>query len=856
MPLTSGIKLGPYVIQSPLGAGGMGEVYRARDTRLNRDVAIKVLPAAYSRDPERLRRFQQEAQVVAVLNHPNILAIHDFGEHDGAPYLVTELLEGATLRDRLLPGALTVRKVTEYAQQIARGLAAAHAKGIVHRDLKPENIFVTGDGRVKILDFGLAKLTIPEGPVSADAPTLASETETGVVMGTVGYMSPEQVKGQAVDPRSDLFSFGAILYEMLSGKRAFHGETSVETMNAILKEDPPELTETGRNIPPALDRIVCHCLEKNAEERFQSARDVAFALDSFSTVSSSTQALAAGPVKTRKPWLIPALLVAAAVLLTAGLLMGRRSVPPPVPPLYHQLTFARENVSAARFAPDQRTVIYSTARAGDATELFSVTPDSLASSSMGLRGTDVEAISPAGEMLLIQQRHEVFAFARLGVLARAPLTGAAPRAIMNDVQDADWGPGDTIAVARLLGGRFRLEYPVGHVLYETGGYVSDVRVSPQGDLVAFADHPYFGDNGGTVAVVDSSGKKRTLSSPQIGILGLAWAPSGKEVWFSGAESGANGPLKSVDLDGRERVLERVPGLLVVRDIARDGRVLLVHQTNRVTALALGPGQNQERDLAIFDWTGVNAISPDGRLVLLEEEGTGSQPDYDIYIRSTDGSPPVRVGDGQASDLSPDMKSVIATRSDSSGKGQLFLIPVGPGEPQQITVDSIDHSDARFLPDGKSVAFTGTQPGQKPRIYVQTIGSGGPHAISPEGVKLVFAAPDGKFVFGFSDAFSLYSVDGNGSPRPVPGIHPDESIASISPDGRWILVESVVNHISLDIFRVDLTTGRRTPFKKIGPADQAGVYAFGGTARFTPDGKYYVYDYSRTLSELYTVEGLR
>jgi eukaryotic-like serine/threonine-protein kinase len=236
MALTFGTRLGPYEIQSPLGAGGMGEVYRARDMRLGRDVAIKVLPAMFSRDPDRLRRFQQEAQAVAALNHPNILAIHDFGEHQGSPYIVTEFLEGETLRGLLEAGAVPVRKATEWAGQIARGLAAAHDKGIVHRDLKPENIFITRDGRVKILDFGLAKLT-PEA-VTPDAATLASHTQPGVVLGTVGYMSPEQVRGQTADHRSDLFNLGAILYEMLSGKRAFRGETSVETMSVVSRPCP------------------------------------------------------------------------------------------------------------------------------------------------------------------------------------------------------------------------------------------------------------------------------------------------------------------------------------------------------------------------------------------------------------------------------------------------------------------------------------------------------------------------------------------------------------------------------------------------------------------------------------------
>src|ERR1700682_6507637 len=269
MAVTSGTKLGPYEIVSLLGAGGMGEVYRARDSRLRRDVAIKVLPHALSLDADRMRRFEQEALATAALNHPNILAVFDIGTSEGSPYVVSELLEGETLRERLRSGAIAVRKTLDYAMQIAHGLAAAHEKGIVHRDLKPDNLFVTKDGRVKILDFGLAKLTQPDSGSQTSMATVThgapEGTEAGVVMGTAGYMSPEQVRGSPVDPRSDIFSFGAILYEMLSGKRAFHGDTPADTMSAILREDPPELAETNRNVSPALERIVHHCLEKNPE---------------------------------------------------------------------------------------------------------------------------------------------------------------------------------------------------------------------------------------------------------------------------------------------------------------------------------------------------------------------------------------------------------------------------------------------------------------------------------------------------------------------------------------------------------------------------------------------------------------
>jgi serine/threonine protein kinase len=357
MSLTSGTKLGPYVIVSLAGAGGMGEVYRARDGRLNREVAIKVLPAAFARDPERLRRFQQEAQAVAALNHPNILAIHDFGDHEGSPYIVTEFLEGETLRDRMRPGALPMRKATEYGEQVARGLAAAHEKGIVHRDLKPENIFITRDGRVKILDFGLAKLARSEGIPATDAETLVSQTEPGVVMGTAGYMSPEQVKGQTADQRSDLFSFGAILYEMLSGRRAFRGDTSVETMSAILKEDPPELTETNRSVPPVMERIVRHCLEKNPEERFQSARDVAFNLQSLSGSTSQVAAIAPASRAPARAGRMAAV-AGASLIVLAGVFWAGGALRPIPSPVFKPLTFRRGTVTAARFAPDGQNVFY------------------------------------------------------------------------------------------------------------------------------------------------------------------------------------------------------------------------------------------------------------------------------------------------------------------------------------------------------------------------------------------------------------------------------------------------------------------------------------------------------------------
>ena len=479
MALTAGMKLGPYLIQSLLGAGGMGEVYRARDTRLGREVAIKVLPPACVADTERMRRFEQEARAAAALSHPNVLAVFDVGQQDGHPYIVSELLEGETLRARLRSGAIATRKAVEYAVQIARGLAAAHAQGILHRDLKPENIFITRDLQIKILDFGLAKLTQPaSSAVGGLSATVDLATGRGELLGTISYMSPEQLRGTNVDVRSDLFSFGAVLYEMVSGRRAFRGNTTADTITAILREDPPDLATT-RDVPPMLERIVSHCLEKDPAARFQSARDVAFDLESLSTISTTSSSL--DLPRDRRHWLIPALLSLIAVLLGVVGWLSLRLTPADAPyPQYRPLTFAREAVSSARYTPAHHTVIYSSARADVENALFSVTPESAAPVSLGLKDTDVESISVSGEMLLVQQRRILKDYAWVGVLARAPLTGGAPRPIVSDVQDADWGPDNQIALARAVKGRYHLEYPIGHVLYETDGYISNVRVSPKG----------------------------------------------------------------------------------------------------------------------------------------------------------------------------------------------------------------------------------------------------------------------------------------------------------------------------------------------------------------------------------------
>ncbi len=441
MTLSAGSKLGPYEIVSPLGAGGMGEVYRAKDPRLSREVAIKVLPVSFSQDADRLRRFEQEAKAAGVLNHPNITAVYDIGSHEEAPYVVQELLEGETLRSVLAGGKLSARKATDYALQIAHGLAAAHEKGIVHRDLKPENLFVTRDGRVKILDFGLAKLTHQEeGSQATSLPTATAGTEPGVVMGTLGYMSPEQVRGRPADARSDLFSFGAILYEMLAGRRAFQGDSAADTMSAILKEDPPDLSVTNQAISPGLERIVRHCLEKNPEQRFHSAHDVAFALEALTGISSPSAAGAVGALgKPARRVATSRLALLATVALAVGALLGHLvwRQEKPSAPTYRRLTFRRGNIGTARFAPDGQSVVYGASWEGQPIEIYTTRLEGPESTPIGTKSADLSSVSPSGDLAISLRERFLGGPSGVGTLATMPIGGGAPRAMTEFVERAE-----------------------------------------------------------------------------------------------------------------------------------------------------------------------------------------------------------------------------------------------------------------------------------------------------------------------------------------------------------------------------------------------------------------------------------
>jgi Tol biopolymer transport system component len=860
LTIAAGSRLGPYEVIAPLGAGGMGEVYRARDPRLGRDVAIKVLPVSFSADPDRLRRFEQEAKAAGLLNHPNITAVYDIGFHEGAPYVVSELLEGETLRAVLAGGRLSPRKAIDYALQMAHGLAAAHEKGIVHRDLKPENLFVAKDGRIKILDFGLAKLThTGEGPEEkTNLPTATAGTEPGVVLGTIGYMAPEQVRGRQADARSDIFSFGAILYEMLSGKRAFHGDSAADTMSAILREDPPELSLTNQNLPPGLERIVRHCLEKNPEQRFHSAHDLAFDLESLSGLSApGARPAAVAPAPSRRGLLVAAVSVLLAALLAAAYFAGRRlekaSVPPG--PAFIQLTFRQQPIFNARFAPDGKTIVFSAAVQGSTPEIFSLRPDFPGANARGLSGVHLLSISSRGELAVLTRARYVAHNLFEGTLARMPLEGAAPREVLEGVREADWSPdGSDLAIIRDVNGKDRLEFPAGKVLCEASGYLSDLRFSPKGDRIAFFEHPLKYDDRGLVAVVDFAGKRTVLSEGYWGEEGLAWSADGEEVLFSAGTAYNNFKVYAVTLSGKRRTAIESAGGLTIHDIRPDGRWIATRDDLFRKMFALAPGEKAERDLSWLDLSDPNALSPDGKTLLFTEESGSVGVNYAVCLRGTDGSAVVRLGEGAGTDFSPDGKWALSVVLATPP--QLLLYPTGAGEKRRLESGGLVNFDtALFFPDGRRLLLCGAEAGHATRCYVQEVAGGKPRPLTPEGTSKGLLSPDGRSILvrGAAGNLEIYPAEG-GAPRKVPGTTPEDVALRWRPDGRSILLYRGTQ-IPVRGEKLDLATGRREPLITFGGAETAGALRI-GTFAFSADGKSYAYSFGYQLSHLFLVEGAK
>jgi Tol biopolymer transport system component len=761
----------------------MGEVYRARDARLGREVALKVLPAELSENRDRLSRFEQEARSASALNHPNIVTIHDIGRSDSTAYIAMELVEGRTLRELSAAGPLPVRRVLALAAQVAEGLAKAHGAGIVHRDLKPENVMVSKDGFVKILDFGLAKLIEPESGQLSVMPTLAKpETHPGVVMGTVGYMSPEQASGEPLDFRSDQFSFGSILYEIATGQKPFQRKTAAETMSAIIRDEPEPIGKVRTEVPPPLRWIVERCLAKDPDERYASTRDLARELASVRDHVSEVTGAAEPPIdlglrplkRVRRSTVLATSLLLLLAGAVGGWLAAAKRIPKTSAPSFRRLTFRSGALQNARFTPDGQTIVYGATWAGESPGLYAVRPESPESRSFEMPEADILAVSRLGEMAVLLKQNPIS-----GTLARVPFAGGVPRPAVEEVPyaSADWSPdGKELVIVRYVDGQSRLEFPLGRKLYE-GPSINAPRFSPRGDMIAFFQR----GKTGSVMVIRSSGEGVRAIANGFNFWGGApcWTPDGEEVWFTGTpELGKPSGLYAADLAGKVRLVAQMPGELELDDISRDGRVLFAHHTLVHSFWGLPPGQSVERDLTWLDQAVPAEISPDGKTILFSEIGEGGGKTSSVYLRNMDGSPAVRLGEGFAHALSPDGRSVLASFPDTADR--FMLLPTGTGQPKTLLLTGLEQIDVgAWLPDGKGFIFGGREPGKAWRVYRLIVDEGKPRPISPEGVRIPYftsgpVSPDGRWFVGARGPgkFFRFRVEG-GEPRPIAGLEQDD-----------------------------------------------------------------------------------
>ncbi len=528
------------------------------------------------------------------------------------------------------------------------------------------------------------------------------------------------------------------------------------------------------------------------------------------------------------------------------------------PASFRQLTFRRGLIGSARFAPDGQTVLYSASWDGRPMEIFQTRLDSPESRPFGLAGAEVLSIARSGEMAVSLNRHASIPFTRSGTLARLGMTGGgSPKEVLEDIQFADWSPdGQALAVVRDLGGKVRLEFPPGKVLYETAGWISNPRVSPRGDEVAFVDHPAQGDDGGSAAIVDLSGKRQVLSEFLASVQGLCWSPDGNEVWFTAATVGFNRELYAATRAGKVRVLAKGTGGLTLEDASKDGRVLMVQDKARLGISALLPGAEKERDYSWLDWSLIRDISPDGQTLLFGESGEGGGAGFSAYVRKADGSPAVRLGPGNPLSLTADGRLALGTVGEATGN-RIVLYSIGAGEPKTFSATGLRIELATFLPDGRRILFTANEPGRGIRLWVQGVEEEKPRAISPEGYRMPWGgvSPDGKVavVIGPDQRYYLYAV-GGGEPTAIPGLVAGDIPCSWSADGGALLVRRR-GEVPARIMLLDLRTGKKELWKELMPPDPAGVTTV-SPVNVTPDWKSYAYSYQRSLADLYVVEGLK
>jgi hypothetical protein len=852
----------------------MGEVYRARDTRLDRTVAIKLLPSELVTAPgRRVERFRDEARAIARITHPNICTLHDVGEDGSAIFLVMEYVAGTTLARRLEDGPLRLAVALRTAIAIADALDHAHRNDVVHRDLKPGNIMLTRDS-VKLLDFGLAKLSERDEQVPLDATQSARLTEVGTIVGTVPYMAPEQIEGRDVDARTDIFSFGVVLYEMVCGRRPFAGDSRVSLMSAIVSAEPPPLKSLQPQTSAGLERLILRCLAKDPDDRWQTARDLAAELRWIAAEGPATPTAASGAIRRpRRAALWGAVTGAAASAAVVASIW-----PTPSVVQYLQTTFRRGAVSSARFTPDGQNVVYSASWGGQPYGAFLGRPFNPDARDLQLKDARIVSISRAGDMAVLFGPQNITGTFGARTLARIPMAGGARDDLLTDVVEADWIPGtDTLAVVRDPGSNrpWTVEFPAGTIVHEAPAAWS-LRVSPDGSRVAFFEGPLISDAPmSMITVIDRSGRKSTVASGWAAGFGLAWAPSGTEVWFTATrpEPGEYAPsLHAVSLPGVVRHVHHSPDWLVLHDISVDGRVLLSRNTIAINLVCRQPGDASDRDLTWSFAASVNGISTDGRTIVFENAlaagVTSASGNPVIMRRNVDGSPAIVIGEGAGAALAPDGKWVLALQGQ-----YLVLLPTGVGAMVTLPKGDVAHvGEAAWLGDSKHIVFTGRSGSGTPRGYVQEIPAGPPRAITPEGVALAgkAAVRDDASVLGrVGTSWVLFPIHG-GDARPVAALKPEDMPLQWSHQGRYVYaVDNAqgtiqaegqffegVRSSAVDVFRVELATGSRTLWKTLAPSDPVGVEDMRETLVMTPDAQSHCYSYMRRLGDLFVVEGLK
>lgn len=903
-----GETIGPYQVLAVLGSGGMGTVYLAHDARLGRKIALKLLPEQFTNDKDRLRRFQKEARAASALNHPNILTVHEIEQRSDLHYIATEFVDGVTLRQRMAETPLTLSEVLKIAIQIASALDAAHRAGIAHRDIKPENAMIRSDGYVKVLDFGLAKLVERSTIESIDKGQTGLNTDPGIVMGTPRYMSPEQARGLEVDSRTDIFSLGVMIYEMVAGRAPFEGATPSDIIAALLKDEPEPLSVVNPQIPFELDRVVKRALAKNRDSRYQTITELSAdlhqlqeaiqlnaKLGQISSVGSHLRVIASDAATTvklkstspdglketatverpdgKKKWLVGFGLLALALVVVGVVsvsLYRRRAIVSGSGinqtgrSSGRALTIRNGLITLARFTPDGKGVIYSAAFDGRPLELFATDIQGSESRPIGIPSAALKDISSTGEMAVLFNFELSWNEGRNGTLALVSANGGEPRILMERVDEATFAPdGKTLAIARADLGQHQLEYPAGQVLYKSAGWISNMRFSRAGDKIAFFDHPV-GDNSGSLMVLDVKTREtKPLSTGWKALKGLAWSASEDGLWFGGSRVSKKQHLNAITLSGQERLnIDDMASYVKLEDISPDGKLLVTHGNTHTTMVSVGDDSTNELLATRFAWSTSVDISSDAKTVLFYEWGWESSSEEEVkstYVRKFDGSDPIRLGEGRALALSADGNWALAVQERSPP--QLALLSTVGGKSKELPNPGFkEYHYGSWFPDGRRILFTALEAREDAfiRSYVQDIETGAVNPLTEEGAVALRVSPDGKKVFVLDHgSYHIQSVEDGTSATTVEGLESDEEPIQWSRDGRALYVKAP-GDFATKIYRVEIASGRRRMVKDIVPSNPVGLLGIEvkpGGVMITPDGKVCVYTYWTSTQELLLMDWL-